>query len=36
MFYISNMLGEKKKTKQKPEVSPRANNVNKHFDWLIF
>ena len=34
MFYISNMLGEKKKQKQ--EVSPRANYVNKHFDWLIF
>ena len=34
MFYISNMLGEKKK-KQKQEVSPRGNYVNKHFDWLI-
>ena len=34
MFYISNMLGEKKKQKQ--EVSPPGNYVNKHFDWLIF
>ena len=34
-FYISNMLGEKKR-KNKQEVSARANDVNKHFDWLIF
>ena len=28
------MLGEKEKQKQ--EVSARANDANKHFDWLIF
>ena len=28
------MLGEKEKQKQ--EVSARANNANKHIDWLIF
>jgi len=28
------MLGEK--DKQKQEVSARANNANKHIDWLIF
>ena len=28
------MLGEKKKQKQ--EVSRRANDANKHIDWLIF
>ena len=34
-FYISNMLEEKKET-NKQEVSACANDVNKHFDWLIF
>ena len=28
------MLGEKEKQKQ--EVSARANDANKHIDWLIF
>ena len=28
------MLGEKEKQKQ--EVSTRANDANKHIDWLIF
>ena len=37
IFYISNMLGEKKKKQtNKQEVSAGANDVNKHFDWLIF
>ena len=33
-FFISNMLGEKEKQKQ--VVSARANDANKHIDWLIF
>ena len=32
--YISYMLGEKEKQNQ--EVSARANDANKHTDWLIF
>ena len=33
-FSISNMLGEEEK--QKHVVSARANDENKHIDWLIF
>ena len=33
-FFISNMFGEKEKQKQ--VVSARANDANKHIDWLIF
>ena len=33
-FSISNMLGEEEK--QKHVVSTRANDENKHIDWLIF
>ena len=34
IFFISKMLGGKEKQKQ--EVSARANDANKHIDWLIF
>ena len=34
-FFICNMLGEKEKTK-KQDVSARANDANKHIDWLFF
>ena len=34
IFYISSML-EIKKNKEH-EVSARANDANKHIDWLIF
>ena len=33
-FSISNMLEEEEK--QKHVVSARANDENKHIDWLIF
>ena len=34
-FFICNMLGEKEK-QTKQDVSARANDANKHIDWLFF